>query len=216
MLPTPFKTRGLPTWYQQGDDAARDAMCAKLDANLEEWTADLVAELNLHRPDRCPADLLAELAYMLGITLLQSDSERQQRQKVAGAGAIRKNLGLWATCIKPLVDVVTGSSASLWSAPQWDWWVLVEGDEGILTSYYWGTIGEGADANITGMIVAEADVESINPGNVYIDVGMPGLSAAQVAQIVDSIGPLCPAYFRVRVGYASGGGFTTFAGGTIN
>jgi len=217
MLPIPSATKLIPTWYQQGMDPARDAMTAKLDAHLAEWTQELVELSHVHRPDRCASALLGELAYMLGVTLLASDSDQAQRLKIANAETTRANLGLWATCIAPLVNAVTGTSCVVWAPVAWDWEVSVEGSEAVLATAYWATSGEGDDPNITGEIVAEADVEPINPGNVYIDTQTGGsLGAASVAAIVLAIGYLVPAYFRVYVGYTTSGAFTTYAGGVIN
>ena len=216
MLPIPSKEFLLPDNYTTDPDPAVDALTNKIDEILGNLQADILRLLHIHDIAKMPTQFLDEAAYWLGITLSTGDSDQIKRKKLRNAAGARRTIGLWTQSIKPQIDTLTGASAALWATPSDDWWIMVEGDEGFLATFYWSTLGEGDTADGEGMILAEADIESVNPGNVYIDVGISTLTADQVAEIVAEIGSQVPPYIRIYPGYVSAGSFILYANGQIN
>lgn len=216
MLPVPSVDYFLPLYYKNDPDPAVAAFTAKLDEIFNGIKSDMVSELRLHDITHMPSQFLPVAAAWLNATFVTGDSDQTKRKKIANAVPARNQAGLWTPSVKPELDAVTGASAVLYSDVTDDWWVWEEGNEATVTATAWDTFGEGDDAALPGMILAEADVESINPANVYIDLGTATLTADQVTEIVALMQQFTPAYFRVYLGYTTAGSFTEYAGGTVN
>jgi hypothetical protein len=204
----------FPKVMQLAGDAGTTALANKMDYWINLVTAEILAMQAFMRPEQAAAVVLPELVYMFNAATQLMMSDAQVRQAIASAVKAQKKRGEWAASVKPVIDAITGFSASIWLGLTADWPVRV-GDQTFL-GYGWSVRGAGVNANWMGIIRTGSGSEPIIPGNIYVDVGTSTLTPAQVAQIVQAIATdFVPAYFRVFLGYTTAGAFTVYAGGTI-
>ena len=198
---------------QNGNDQAVSAMG---DAAILKWRKEVIDLRTLVDPVKCPYLLLDELGYMLGAGIIAGDSSDVKRHKCAVAISGHKNLGTWLYDIKPKIDAISGYSATILSfTGDVTAWILM-GSATDRSGTNWGILGADGTAITYGMDLVGEGAEVNTPGVTLVDVGTSGLSAAQVSEIVTTIAPLVPAYFRLILGYLTGTTFTAYSGGTIH
>jgi len=211
LLPLPFVDQ-IPRWLKdQGDPAP---LADNVDAALESALEETMGLEYLRDPGRAPSSCLDEMGYMFGAELLATDSDSVKREKIATAIARQTNRGLWALDVKPRIDLVSGASASIYTVwtSSYGWLVVGAADD---PTDWMATVG--GDGTIGGLLLVGTGTEPELPGNVYVDVGTAGLTAAQIAALVYELElDVVPAYFRMFLGYVSGGEFVVYPGGQIH
>jgi len=212
-FPIPSKNY-FPKPFQDYNDAGFVALTNKIDSILTGIQSDMVNFRNLRRVEKMSRPFLEAMGYMLTANILLADTDVQAARKVYGALKQRKFKASWLSDVKPKIDIVTGASAIVYSPlTEPDWIVMC----GLATDppNWWGVIGtDGTDAN-QGLDIVADGTESEVAGNVYIDVGISTLTAAQITQIVLSIAPSTPCFFRIYLGYTVGTNFVLYAGGVV-
>lgn len=213
MLPVPFR-ESLPRVFQDDADEVRDALCDKVDGILEGLKSDVQDIQRLADPGAAPSEGLAAFGEMLAAGIGTADAEPVKREKISGAVAGHKVRYTWAV-VKSRIDFISGASASLYSELADNWPVrLGDGEVYAVLGYDWSMRGGLAASD--GIFRIGLGTEFIVPGNIFVDVGVSTLTAAQVAQIVyDITADGVPAYFRITLGYTSGGAFVAYPGGVI-
>jgi hypothetical protein len=209
LRPVPFKDY-IPRIYW--DDPQTDALAAEIDADLTEWFDDIRDLERLRDPARIPASLIEELGDLLNAGLQSFNSDRIRREKVYTAIQGHKRRGSWELDAKTKVDAIAGGDSSLFSGIADGWWVLADGTEP--SSYYWSAFGVESEEGFDGIILTGVGDEAIFPGNIRIDTDNSGLTASEIAQLKIELADVVPSYFRVILGYVSGG-FIEYANGRI-
>lgn len=209
MLPIPF-ANWIPRAFRDGDDATRDAFCAKMDGVMTGLSDDTKTLLTLSDPARAPTVCIEPLAEMLAANILPSDSISQKREKVSIAVEGHKTRGTFLA-LKPIIDVFVGGDSYLWAG--WDTSAVsyIRGGLPEEPGNYWASIGcDGVD-NLLGMLIIGTGTEFEEPGNIYVDVGSSTLTSEQVATLVVLVEKdnAC-AYVILHLGYASGSGFVEY------
>jgi hypothetical protein len=210
----------FPKRLREEADPAIVALAGKIDSLTLAVQKEVLLESMWHDPARCPSQFLPELAYYVGATLLNTDTDSQKRSKIAYSVRNLRNLGLWDTDVKFLILAITGITPLIFADQSGDWPIRLGKDTGPST-YYWnvrggGGFGNGLDPLDTGPIRTGTGSESIIPGNLFIDLGSSSLTAAVITQIIASIQPHTPPYIRVFLGYTVSGQFNYYANGQIN
>jgi len=166
--------------------------------------------LHIYDPGECPVESLEFLGNFVAAGVSSYDSERTARTKIAYAVSSHKKRGSWQQSVKPKIDSIALGNAVFYHSPsaQWIWLTGFLGED---PTKYWATFGVDGIDDLLGIDIAGSWTEDIIPGVFYIDVDNATLTTAQVQQIVDSISyDDIPAYFRVILGYVSGGVFTVY------
>lgn len=126
------------------------------DNQVESARADLINFKNISSPVKTP--FVDELAEYLNADIIQSDTQRNKREKIYGAIAGHKNRSLWNDHAKPIVDSIAGGDAviirSLDSA---DW--IMFGNESTDPDNYWAVMG--TDIIDTSEYVFESETDFI-------------------------------------------------------
>jgi len=200
----------FPDAAQKNPDAAWVALASKMDSIFGGVLTEVKLAERMHLAYQAPASVLDELGYMVGAGITQGDSDSQKRKKIWGAVPSQKSRGQWIASAKPIIDIITGYSASLFSGYDDFWPVRLGGD--IAYGYdKWANRGSGAVAAYVGMVRTGDGDEPIVGGNVYIDLGNGAISAAVIQQVKDAIATdIVPAYYRVVLGYISSGSFVEY------
>ena len=206
MLPRPF-LKYMPKIFRA--DAKAVALASKIDAHLGVWEKNLTDIPRLLRSDECPDAVVDELGYLLSAGLNPDDSITTKRKKVANAVANHKLRSTWPVT-KIIIDAITGYSAVILSGAINDsGWVLV-GNE--LTNF--GNVAllgcDGINDELGIDLNGYLD-DPTEPGNVRINlhdgVTTPVITSEVLQQIINNISTqICPAYFRVFLGYVDGAG----------
>ncbi len=208
-LPIPF-IEHVPDIFRQDADDSMTALADKMDSIMGTVVAEILRLYDLKLPDQCPTGLLDELGHYLAAGILNTDTERIKREKIATAVQGHKVRGSWTFDAKPKVDTIAGGDSSIWGDPYVDDWILMT-DGAELGSVYWSAMGaDGIDDELGIWLVGEG-TEHVVAGNVYIDVDNATLTADQVQQIVDAlIADVAPAYMWIHLGYVTGTVFTEY------
>lgn len=203
-LPVPFK-EFIPQVYW-GDDKA-DTLAAKADEHIQEWAGDVCNIDRLKKVDSVLPEHLNELGYMLNAGLVQTDSNREKREKIYSAIQGHKRRGSFELDAKSKIDAIAGGDSQILSAVAnlADWILL--GDDEYPQSFYWATMrGDNSD-QFLGLDLVGTGFEFNVDGNVYIDVDNDSLTAAEVQEIVAILAlDIVPAYYVIHIGYLDGGG----------
>lgn len=204
----------FPKSYQDYNDLGFQALTSKIDEIFSGIQSDLVNFRNLRRVEKMSRPFLNAIGYMLVANILIADTDVIAARKVYTALAQRKYKASWLNDVKPKIDNVTGSNAVIYSPFNEPDWIVLCGE---ITDppNWWGVIGvDGTDDN-QGLDIVGDGTESELSGNVYIDVGISTLTADQITQIVLSIAPSTPCFFRIYLGYTVGTNFIPYAGGVV-
>lgn len=214
ILPYPL-VNFIPKIMRDYPDAGTNALVAKLDELILRWEASGLGIADLNSPEKCPEQFLSELGYLLNAGIDESDSEQEKRVKVATAVASHKIRGSWTKDAKPKIDAITGTDTELVKPTDSAEWVWFD-DGGLPYTEKWGVWDGGIPGDEYGLLFLSNGNEMEIKGNVYIDLKTSGLSAAQIQAIRDEIeADVVPAYFRVFLGYFSGGFWVTYPNGII-
>lgn len=176
------------------------ALITKSDSDVLDWKEEILEIIFLKVAERCPSSFLNELGYMFSAGLLDFDTERTKRIKVYTAIQRHKKRGSWTNDAKALIDAIAGGNSSLvknYFDAEWILWAKESSD--LLD--YTSTLGEdGVDSDL-GIDLCALYGEAEIAGIVWIDVDNDSLTAQEVENIVVSLNDVCPAYFRVVLGY---------------
>jgi hypothetical protein len=195
------------------DEPEAISLAAALDRVTYQISSDILGMGDMRNPESCPSQLLIEVGALLNAGVLVSDTDRIKRAKVVFAIHGQKNHGLWPE-LKATCDSISGASAVLYLGLSADWPIRVGDLTGYNLGNMWSLRGGAGDG--FGIIRTGSGMESIVPGNIYVDVGTNSLTADQVSQIVGLLKyDVAPAYCYVSIGYTTAGVFTTYAGGQI-
>lgn len=202
----------VPRQYSINPDAGTTALTNKLDELLERWEAMGLNLYYLKSPSRCPAALLPELAYLVGVTLNQSDSEQVRRQAIEFAVANHKKQFSFTRIVKPFLDSVTGASAAIvFPKTGFQTWMLRGDTTYPVPTYLFASLRGGAAtaALFLGLKLCGSGQEWDVPGNIYIDLGVTSLTSDEQAEINNYFAANDLAYFNLFLGYISGEQFIT-------
>jgi hypothetical protein len=206
----------FPRRLREEADPGVLALAAYLDKLMVAIQQEMLLESMWRDPARVPPQFLPELAYFVGVTLLNTDTDQQKRIKIQQGVHSLRYLSTWDDNIKPTSDGITGFSSSFYNSTNSSDWIMIGGSEN--PSYlatYQGVIGtNGVDLN-TGLDLVGSGNESDITGIFLIDVGTSTLTADQVSQIVVALAGFVPCYMRIFMGYTSAGTFVPYAGGQI-
>lgn len=213
MIPIPF-VNYIPQFFNR--DAKLLALSNKTDAHLNEWRNEVLSLNTIIDPARMPSLLLEDMGQLLNAGIVNSDSDRVKRQKIWNAIQSHRNRGTWRQDVKARIDAFVGGDASLFGQD-----LTIDDDSivvGGLTSEpdnYWSVFGsDGVDPN-GGIFVVGAGDEVVLAGVVNIDVDSSTLTADEVDDIKEDLVDSIPEYYRVFLGYVSGGVFIPYANGEI-
>jgi len=209
MLPLPFIDH-ISVLLKNDISYKGQAFIDKVDALLSEVSADILEEYFLKSPLRIPATFLIESDYLLKAEIKNKDSELTQRLKIRDAVQGHKERSLWLTDVKPRIDAITGLDAVLYrlTDEQHDDWLLIGDEYTCPSSYYNTSLGYDDIDDYLGISLLGKGDEGEIAGNVYINchegIYTPVLTSAQILQIVEDFDKdICPAYFRIFLGYVN-------------
>jgi hypothetical protein len=206
MIPVPF-LKYIPKIFRA--DSKSVALANKADAHLALWKKDLTEIVRLIRADECPDYIVDELGFILSAGLKADDSILIKRKKVAFAVSNHKLRSTWPAT-KILIDSITGYSATIISISLNDsGWVLVgnaDTDYGDFALLGCDGINDELGIDLNGYLD-----DLVEPGNIRINlqdgITTPVITAEVLAKVVNDItSEICPAYFRVFLGYVDGSG----------
>lgn len=196
-----FKNK-VPKAYPK-DDIHSDTMCSKADTHIADWITD-IKKIELFRdPLRCPTAWLDELGALLEAGVVNSDNERQIRQKVENAIEGHKKRGLWEEDVKVRIDAITGYSSEIYSNKLDinDWILLGAADDPNPIDVPWSILG-GDNIDPYSMVLTGEGNEGWLDGIILIDLGNDSIPAATITKIVQELETnLIPAYYLIRLGY---------------
>lgn len=207
MLPIPFE-RAIPSAYKEVGGEALDALTSKADEHLKAWRNDLIELAYIYVPERTKSQYLGVLGNFLNADVRPANTDRQKREKITNAITRHKQAATWVFDVKLIVDTYAGGDSSLLFDISEAWWVIADGTEP--SAYDWSALGYESEQGFDGIIVTGAGDEPIFPGNVFIDVDNSSLTTAEVEELKVELQPSVPAYFRVILGYVSGGSFVEY------
>jgi len=204
MYPLPTK-KYIPKALQENMDNFGQALCDYLDNVIDEIKEETIDLRYFYTIELIPSQFLDAIGDQLQADLKQVDTDRQKRVKILNAIAGHAKRSLWEDDVKIRIDNITGLDAQLFSPFGLDDWILC-GDGLTPSAFYWAAMGvDGIDDGLGISLIGNGDEVEIT-GNIYIDFGAMVL-ADILAQVIDDIQNIVPAYFRIILGYTSG---TTF------
>ena len=210
MLPIPFISF-IPKLFQK--DGKAISLGSFMDTFLSERRAEVLKLRRAYRYDEVDSYFLPEIAFLLGITFRNSDSDVIKRKKIKNALPSFRYDGCWNLgpySIKLQLDGITGYSAVLMTAQQRQGeWVLVSSDM-TLTEPYVASLGAGTDPGLGLDLTGMGDELSIR-GNIYIDLHSGVHTAVLTNDMVNlikdlMINELGPVYLRLFLGYVDADG----------
>lgn len=193
----------------------QDDMLTKADEDIEDWQNDIKLVQRFKDPIRCPTSFLFELGALFESGLVNSDTERQKRQKIANAVPTHKKRGLFNDDVKIRIDNITGFSSAIFDNKEdiEDWILLGDFDD---PDNEWGALG-GDNTDPLGLILTGAGDEGWLDGVTLIDLGNDSLSQEIIDKIVEELKTdLIPAYFLIILGFVDANDiFIAYSGGVI-
>lgn len=138
-LPVP-SSEYFPKPFQDYSDAGFGALTNKIDSIFIEVWNDLINFRNIRRVEKMSRAFLNAFGYMLVAGILDADTDRQAAQKVYRALYQRRFNSTWFDDVKPKIDIITGSSATIFSSATESDWILLAG-QATDPANYWGTMG---------------------------------------------------------------------------
>lgn len=210
-LPVPFRNY-VPKFYQ--GDPAIEAMCARIDSHLETWRSEIDGVKTLRDPVLIPATLLVELGHELAADFSIGDTVAAQRYKTATAVRGHKLRGLWVEDAQLRIKDITGLDAELiMFGPNTPAWILI-GDITSPPTAAWSLLG-GDGIYESGLLLGGNGSEIYETGVIQIDLKTSTLTADEVTLLRESLTLIVPCYYRIFLGYISGGIFVAYPGGQI-
>jgi hypothetical protein len=201
MLPLPT-IKHMPKVLQENMDDFGQAFVDFLDEFVTELRDETIQLKFFYVIEKIPPQFLDILGAQLQAEIKQIDTDRQKRVKILNAISGRSKRSLWEEDVKIRIDNITGLDAVLFAPFGLDDWIL-PGDGTTPTGYYWAAMGsDGIDDGLGISLIGAGDEVEIT-GNVYIDFGAM-VTTEILAQVLDDIQNIVPAYFRVILGYTSG------------
>lgn len=222
MLPVPFKNY-IPDVYVETyeNDEKMQALCTFMDNLLSSLKEDILNIVNLQNIFQCPEKFLSYLDFWLNAGILDSDTERQKRNKIFYAISTHKNRGLWEEDVKIRIDTITGYDADVFSST--DNTNSVElANQTSDPDYYWSSesANAGLDENLGTWEIGffnEYILAAIIAINCHVGIYTAVLSSSIIEQIVSDLEKdFIPAYFTIQLGYEnSDGQFIQYSNGEI-
>jgi phage tail P2-like protein len=183
-----------------------------LDRQFSQWFEETAGLEYLRDPARCPPQVLDEFGYMLSADIVNEDSERIKRVKIASAIDHQKARGTWLS-VKDLIDAWTGGDSKIFDILNIDDFILV--GTNIRGGTLWSILGGTSEESPFGIALmsgtdADGFMLDTGKGNIYIDVGLSNISDEIIDKIIKTIINIIPAYFAVFLGYIKNGDFISY------
>ena len=210
----------IPKVYRDNPTAGTIALTNKIDSNLIAWKKEILQLGWLTSAVKCPAPFLDELGYMFNAGITPTDGETTKRKKIFYAIQNNQLRGTWQYSAKTTIDAITGYNAQQYTIQSADDWILTGDGQIEIDNPDWSILGGDAIFDDGFSLIGDGTEVELW-GNIYIDlhygINTAVLTSDQILQIVTAIqDDIVPAYFRVYLGFVPvGGGFTTYANGTI-
>ena len=163
----------LPKIYQEYGDPVWRSLTDVLDTlveDLDQGARDICKVLD---PAAIPAIFLAELSWLLAADVQPGGSDATARRKVYTAVQRHKTRGTRTQSVKPMIDAITGYSASIFISSDSDDFILLANKAGDPVDKNWATLqsNDGVNPDLGCWLVQlDSPVSYVVAGYISIDL----------------------------------------------